>query len=186
MTAKYKDAEAILDELELFLPEEMLAGVDETLEGLLKDLKDDDPEVKKKFNVLISTLAELMREHAESNPGDLEELERVLEVTKRIIIQPFTMEVNPTISLKQAEREREQAERRASIEKVEIWLKMQEGEKVLDLVEKLGPREAIVRANAQIRLMLEACEAGEMDDARRIRDEMMAELAEWVRIHGQE
>jgi hypothetical protein len=25
-----------------------------------------------------------------------------------------------------------------------------------------------------------------MDEARRIRDEMMAELAEWVRIHGQE
>jgi hypothetical protein len=34
--------------------------------------------------------------------------------------------------------------------------------------------------------MLEACEAGKMDEARRIRDEMMAELAEWVRIHGQE
>ncbi|CEL09682.1 hypothetical protein ASPCAL12815 [Aspergillus calidoustus] len=82
-TAKYKDAEAILDELELFLHEEMLAGVDETLESLVKDLKDDDPEVKKKFGVLISTLAELMREHARNNAGDLEELERVLEVTKR-------------------------------------------------------------------------------------------------------
>jgi hypothetical protein len=82
-TAKYKDAEAILDELELFLPEEMLAGVDETLEGLLKDLKNDDPGVKKKSGVLISILAELMREHAKSNAIDLEELERVLEVTKR-------------------------------------------------------------------------------------------------------
>jgi erythromycin esterase-like protein len=96
------------------------------------------------------------------------------------------MEIHLAISLNTAELEQEQAERRASIEKVQKWLQMQEAEKVLELVEKLGPREVIVRANAQIRLMLEACEAGKMDEARRIRDEMMAELAEWVRIHGQE
>jgi hypothetical protein len=96
------------------------------------------------------------------------------------------MEINLTITLNTAELEQEQAERRASIEKVQKWLKMQEGEQVLDLVEKLGPREVIVRANGQIRLMLEACEAGKMDEARRIRDEMMDELSEWVRIHGQE
>jgi hypothetical protein len=96
------------------------------------------------------------------------------------------MEINLTISLDQAECEREQAERRASIEEVEKWLKMQEGEKVLDLVEKLGPRKVIVRANSQIRLMIEACEAGKMDEARRLRDEMLAELSEWGRIHAQE
>ncbi|KAL2851342.1 hypothetical protein BJX68DRAFT_266250 [Aspergillus pseudodeflectus] len=76
------------------------------------------------------------------------------------------------------------AKRLASLEKVETWLKAQQHDDILDLIENQeGTGELIARANAQIRLMAEACDAGRLDEAERLRADMMADLCDWLRKH---
>ncbi|CEL09683.1 hypothetical protein ASPCAL12816 [Aspergillus calidoustus] len=84
-------------------------------------------------------------------------------------------------------QEHQNAKRLASLEKVETWLKAQQCDDILDLIENQeGTSELIARANAQIRLMAEACDAGRLDEAERLRADMMAGLCDWLRKHAQD